>query len=229
MPSEKPFKRWVFKLIEVTIQGRVLKTPQDHIFQVPTQALAKAIEAEWQKDSSPHYQHKPLTSLAATALDRIAGARNSTIDELLNRVSSDAILFWAKAPPFLVKAQEETWAPLISKVNKELHLNLKPTTSLSIEPLEDEGKIKAFLEQLNDFRLMGFLHLITLTESFCLSFLVLQEKLTPEEAWEAAQLPEKSQQEVWGEDLESKNREEHHKEEFLETALFLKLCGEILS
>jgi len=212
-------------LFDVYVHDRLLKTPQGHPIQVPTLALAKAIEEEWEKDPSLHYRQKPLTSLVATALDRVAEDREAYISSIIEAVSSDVLLFWAATPTSLIKSQEEKWRPVITQINRLLGLALQPTPSFSINPLsaEEEEKIRVFLNQQTIFKLTGFAHMLTLTSSFCLSFLVSQDHLSPENGWELAHLHEENQRQTWGEDPEMALQEEAQRKEFLETVRFLKL------
>lgn len=212
-------------MYDIYVHSRFLKTPEGNPLQAPTLALAKAIEEEWEKDPGPQYAQKPLTALVATALDRISEARETYVKHIIQTLSRDTILFWAETPPSLLRLQEEKWTPLIKEVNKALDLSLKQTFSFSIEPLspEEEENLRLFLNRQSVFKLSGFVHLLTLSSSFCLSFLVEQGSLSAEEAWNLAHLPEHDQRRVWGKDQEAILQEKAQKAEFLETVRFLKL------
>jgi chaperone required for assembly of F1-ATPase len=212
-------------MFDVYVHDQFLKTPEGNPLEVPTLALAKAIEEEWERDPSPHYGQKPLTSLVATALDRVAEAREEYISYVLQAATRDVVLFWASMPKSLVKLQEEKWAPVIEETNRILGLQLKSTLSFSIVPLSslEEEKIREFFYHLTAFKLAGFVHLLTLTSSFCLSLLVLQGRLSPDEAWNLAHLPEQDQRRFWKADKEDILREKSLREEFFETVRFLAL------
>ncbi len=212
-------------MFDIYVHNQFLKTPEGNPLEVPTLALAKAIEDEWERDPSPHYAKKPLTSLVATALDRVAEAHHTYVIHTLQALPKDVVLFWATTPQSLVKLQEEKWGPVIEEVNRVLGLTLKPTQTFSMTSLSvrEEENIKEFLQHLTDFKLAGFVHLLTQISSFCLSFLVHQCRLTPQEAWNLAHLPEHDQRRMWGQDEEALEREESQREEFFETARFLEL------
>jgi len=213
-------------MYDIYVHAQFLKTPKGNPLQVPTLALAKAIEEEWEKDPGHQYTQKPLTSLVATALDRVSEARETYVKHIIQTLSRDAILFWAETPPSLRRLQEEKWAPLIEKVNKTLDLSLKQTFSFSIDPLstEEEKNVRMFLNRQSAFKLSGFVHLLTLSSSFCLSFLVEQGSLSAEDAWDLAHLPEQNQRRIWGGDQEAILREKTQRDEFLETVRFLRLA-----
>lgn len=212
-------------MFDIYVRDQFLQTPLGNSLEVPTLALAKAIEEEWEKDPSPHYGQKPLTSLAATALDRVAGARDSYVAYALQSVSHDVVLFWSPRPESLVKLQEEKWRPVIETVNRVLDLSLKPVYTLTTLPLSpsEEEKVRVFLYHLSVYKLAGFIHLLTLTSSFFLSLLILKEHLSPEEGWDLAHLHEQDQQRVWGTDEEATLREKSSREEFFQTLRFLEL------
>lgn len=212
-------------MVNVQVNSQTLKTPQGRLFQTPTLALAKAIEEEWKKDPSPSFQYKPLTSLSATALDKMADSRDSFITYAIHTISRDVLLFWAETPSFLVTLQEEKWAPLIEEVNDLLTLTLKPIFSFSLPPLlpTEEQSLKKFLTQTSDFKLAGFCHLLNLTSSFYLSYLILEDRLSAEKAWNLAHLHEHTQRHLWGEDEDALLQEKIQYEEFLETVRFLRL------
>lgn len=212
-------------MTEVYVNGQALKTPQERRFQTPTLALAQAIEEEWIKDPSPTFQKKPLTSLTATALDKVSFERDSFIMYALHAIEKDVILFWAEQPTSLVSLQKEKWSPLIERVNRLLKLTLNPTFSFEIPLLSptEEERLKEFLKQLSNFTLAGFCHLLTLTSSFYLSYLILKGELSTEKAWSLAHLHEHTQRNLWGEDEETLSQEQETYEELLETVRFLQL------
>ncbi len=212
-------------MIDVHVNGRPLQTPLGHLFQVPTLALAQAITEEWGKDLSPTFQKKTLTSLTATALDKVSASRKAFITYALHAIEKDVVLFWAEKPASLVALQEEKWAPLIKEANDFLNLSLSPTVSFKIAPLSsaEEKRIEVFLRTLSDLTLAGFCHLLTLTSSFCLSYLILKGHLSAEKAWNLAYLQEHTQRNLWGEDEETLLHEKGAYEELLETIRFLQL------
>lgn len=212
-------------MFDIYIQNHFLKTPRGNPFQVPTLELVKAIEEEWEKDPSPQYQKKTITSLVASALDRASYSREVYTKYILKAVTEDVVLFRVEATNSFAKEQEKKWKPVIDTINQSLGLSLKPTSTLSIETLssEENNTIKNLLERQSDFKLVGFSHLITLSESFSLSFLVLQGILKPDEAWDLAHLDEHTQRRFWGSDKEAEQSEITKRKEFQETVRFLRL------
>jgi|GEM_PF-6629316 len=212
-------------MIDVLVKGQPLHTPQGRLFQTSTLLLAQAIEEEWIKDPSPTFQKKPLTSLTATVLDKVSFQRDSFIMYALHSIEKDVLLFWAEKPTSLVNLQKEQWTPLIEDVNRLLGLTLSPTFSFEMPLLSppEEERLKEFLKRFSNFTLAGFCHLLTLTSSFFLSYLVLKGDLSPEKAWNLAHLHEHTQRNLWGEDEETLSQEQEAYAELLETVRFLQL------
>lgn len=212
-------------MIDILVKGRPLRAPQGRPFQTPTLLLAQAIEEEWAKDPSSTFQKKPLTSLTATALDKASVDRDSFIKYALHTIEKDVLLFWADQPTSLVALQNEQWAPLIEHVNRLLKLSLSPTFSFEIPRLSapEEERLNEFLEHLSTFTLAGLCHLLTLTSSFYLSYLLLKDDLSAEKAWSLAHLHEHTQRSLWGEDEETLSQEKAVYAELLETVRFLQL------
>ena len=94
-------------MYDIYVNSQFLKTPKGNPIEVPTLGLARAIEEEWVKDNSPHYLKKPLTSLVATALDLIAEDREQYVNEIIQSISTDTLLYWASSPESLCQLQEK--------------------------------------------------------------------------------------------------------------------------
>lgn len=212
-------------MYDIYVQDQFLKTPLGNSIEVPTLALAKAIEDEWEKDPSHDYRQKPLTSLVATALDRVADERINYIHQIIQALPNDVVLFWTTMPESLVKLQNEKWLPVIEKVNSTFELGLKPSTTLNIHELseQEKEKVKEALYPLSIFMLVGFVHLLNLTHSFCISYLLIKGSLPSEEAWDLSHLHEHEQQRIWGQDEEALKSEKALHQEFSETVRFLNL------
>lgn len=214
-------------MYDIYVNQEFLRTPLGNPIEVPTLELAKAIEDEWTLDKAPHYRQKPMTSLVATALDCVAAEQDKYVAEVLEAIQTDTILYWEDSPESLVEQQEKEWLPIISQVNELLGINLKPIKTFAVEklPPPEEENLKAFLYHQSAFNLAGVSHLIQLTGSFCLSYLIVTRKITPLEAWRLAHLHELEHERTWGGDREEQVKVEEKKKEFDETIRFLSLLA----
>ncbi len=214
-------------MYDIYVNQHFLKTPLGNPIEVPTLELAKAIEEEWLVDHTSHYQQKPMTSLVATALDCIAAEQDKYVSDVLKLIQTDTILYWADSPENVVSLQEKEWLPIINEVNELLGITLKPMHTFAVQKLAptDDEKLKAFLHHQSAFTLAGFLHLIQLTGSFCLAYLVIIGRLTGDKAWRLAFLHEDEQEKIWGSDDDEQAKRLEQKNEFEETVRFLNLLA----
>ncbi len=213
--------------MQVLVDDKPLMSPARLPLDVPTQALATAIAAEWSKGLKAGYEGKTLTSLAATAIDRIPNCRDAVIMQLIRICENDQLLSWVDQPAELVQMQEEQWRPLIEIVNKHLVLEPRERTDLSIYPIhpEAEARLKQWCEDMDDFKLSGFSYMVELCHSFILPYCLISGELTdPLQAWDRAELHENYQIQKWGADAEMLDRSVKNRGEFVKCLQFFQLC-----
>ena len=98
----------------ILLDDKALKTPLKHLLELPTNALAKAILAEWFKqDSEIDPSSMPLTRFANSTIDRTQIMRREAIDEVINYAKSDALCYQVGEPKDLSEQQETEWCPLL--------------------------------------------------------------------------------------------------------------------
>jgi len=209
----------------IRFKNQDIKTPKGNSFLVPTEALQKLIESELGtlKEWPAKISHKTATSLALSAIDRMADFRVQVIEGLLKDLPSDQIIMWADEPDTLVQLQNEIWLPLIHQFNAKFKSALKPSISLFPEEvIEDYVKgVRQYLESLNDFTLTGLSHLADLTHSPILAILGFEGKMVADQIFGIAQLHESHQRQKWGEDILALERETEIKAEVEETLAYL--------
>lgn len=211
----------------VLVNKKPLMSPNNLPLEVPTKQLADAIAEEWIDGSKAGYEGKTLTSLAATATDRIPQCRDAVITQLIRICENDQLLSWVDQPAELVEMQEEQWGPLIEAVNKNLNLELLQRTDLSIPPMppESEAKLKAWCENMNNFQLAGFSYMVELCHSFILPYCLISGELkNPLQAWDIAELHENYKTERWGDDAEEAEKLVKVRDDFVKSLQFFQLC-----
>ncbi len=110
----------------VTLDGKVLKTPDKRLLQLPTPELAEAIAAEWQAQGEvidPKTMF--LTKLANTAIDRVEPRRDIIIAEMVEFAGSDLVCYRADRPPDLVESQKEKWDQVLAWASESLGVTFK--------------------------------------------------------------------------------------------------------
>ena len=147
----------------------------------------------------------PLTKLANSAIDGVAGREQAVIDDIMKYAASDLVCYRAPGPPGLVEAQAKHWDPVLAWAKDALGAPLKLGQGVVhvAQPQASLDRIRRALAGRDAFSLAA-LHVMTaLTGSALLALAVALGRLTPEEAWEAAHVDEDWQIGQWGEDEEA--------------------------
>jgi chaperone required for assembly of F1-ATPase len=193
----------------VRLDGRIPKSPGGRRLEVPTEALAELIAAEWRaQDVFIDMGTMQLTRLAFTAMDAVALARESTAQALADYAGSDLVCYFAEAPGSLVARQQEAWGPLLDWADTELGVALVRAQGILHrgQPDESLARARALALEADDFRLAGLVFGAALFGSAVLTLALAQGRITGEEAFALSRLDETFQEERWGVDEEAATR-----------------------
>jgi len=201
-----------------------LKTPGKKPLVVPTQALADAIAVEWQGRKAFNPATMPLTSIAFTALDRVADERENIVEVLLAYVDTDTLCYRGSAKE-LQDIQRQEWDPLLAWAGSKFNALWK--TASGIMPLEQSPalhqSIKDYLGTLGDMTLAACGVLASLCSSLVLAMAVVEKRLSAAEAFSLSRLEEDYQARQWGKDEEIAKRQENILREIKDIENFLRL------
>lgn len=226
-------RRRFYKSVTVTpelgiaLDGRSVKTPMKAALQLPTQALAEAVAAEWDAQRE-HIEPASmiLTKLANTAIDRVAPGRTRIEAEVLDYAGSDLVCYRADRPPELVARQAALWDPVIDWARTLLDAPYETTLGITHRP-QPEAALKAYgaaLSTLNDFELAAAHTVMTLTGSALITLMLARQVIDPEQGWQAAHVDEDYQIAQWGEDFEAAARRAGRQAEYLTACRFMALA-----
>ena len=211
--------------IAIEINGKTLQTPGKKPLEVPTQALADAITAEWKAHGKYVPGKMPLTSLAYTAIDQIAPQTPLIIESLMVYIDTDALSYRATASEKLATQQLEQWQPVLNWVGKLLGASWEVTSG--VMPIDQSPALykamEKHLKSLDAMRLAACCMLASGYSSLALMLAVLEKHVDAAEAFRLSRLEEESQAETWGRDVEADARAARLKEEILSAAEFLRL------
>ena len=188
----------------VRLDGKILKTPLQHNLILSTQELAELIAGEWQaqgKDIVP--ASMPLTQLANTMVDKSATEdRSAMTAEIMRYAGSDLVCYLATHPADLVKRQEECWLPLIEWIKEAHGIGLHVVRGIQYVQQEKDNleKMKSVIESLNSADFTVVQAATGIAGSVVIALALLEGRVTPETAWQAACVDEIYQLEKWGED-----------------------------
>jgi chaperone required for assembly of F1-ATPase len=211
---------------QITLDGKVLRSPARADLILPTEPLASAIRAEWDAQQDHVLPHSmPLMQLASTAIDRVALNHEKVAAEIAGYAASDLICYHADMPEELVRRQAQSWQPLLDWANHRFDTALRATTGIVAirQSPHSLARFERVAHGLDTWRLTALANLTGTTGSLIIGLAVLEGYLTPEQAVLAAQLDELFQAERWGEDAEALQRRQALAREVADTANFLTL------
>jgi chaperone required for assembly of F1-ATPase len=193
----------------ILLDGRPLRSPAKRPLVLPTEALANAIAEEWQAQGDKIDPHSmPLMQFAATAIDRLADDRTGLIEEVAGYGRSDLVCYRAEQPAALVRRQEETWQPLIAWAAERYDIGLNITTGIVTveQPPHTLATFRRVLEACDLFALTALAAATGSAGSLVIALALVEGRLNPDAAADAALLDELFQAEKWGSDPEAERR-----------------------
>ncbi len=212
----------------VTLDGKVLRSPAKKDFNLPTAALASAIAAEWDAQTE-HVRPlaMPLMQLAATTIDRVTHDRTRIVAELVGYAGTDLICYRASEPPSLVEREAQAWDPLLAWLRRRYDVSLVTTSGIVAvaQPPATMEALSKVIDGHGDFALAALATLIQTAGSVVIGLAVAEGEITPEQGAHAAQLDELYQTERWGEDKEAIERRVAQLAEMVAAHRFLDLLG----
>ncbi len=210
----------------VLLDGRAVSTPAKRKLDVPGEALAEAIAEEWRgQESEIRPQAMPLTQLACTALDHVAPQRGQIVEETAAFGANDLLCYRVERPAALRDRQDREWQPLLDWAAEAYGARLRVTSGLMAvdQPCESVAALSTAVAALEDFPLTALANAVRLTGSLVLGLALLRGRLDPHRAFQAAELDETFQMELWGEDSLALARRDARLSDLSATGLFLRL------
>jgi chaperone required for assembly of F1-ATPase len=193
----------------VLLDGRPLRTPAKRTLALPSAALAQALAREWQAQGEVvKPQEMPLMRLASTAQDRMPGLRQAAVEEAAGYARTDLLCYRAAHPIELVERQRHGWQPLLDWAADVHGARLAVTTTLApaAQPEAAVARLRAAVDGLADWPLVGLHALTTALGSLVLALAVAAGRLDAEQALAASLLDELFEIERWGSDAETQRR-----------------------
>ena len=211
----------------VLLDGRGLKTPAKTPVVAPTEAIAKAIAAEWDaqvEEIDPLTM--PVTRWANAALDKVALQHAEVADMLADYGGTDLLCYRADNPQELVARQAELWDPILDWAADQLDARLIPVQGVMFRSQDAAAleRLRSRVHAFSNFELSAFHDLVALSGSLILGFAAVQELRPIEELWNLSRVDELWQEEQWGRDEEAFELAETKKQAFIQAQLNFNLC-----
>lgn len=213
----------------VTLDGKQMRTRAKAPFLLPSAAVARAIVAEWEcQGSTIEPQSMPVTRLAGTAIDRVAPARPSVIDELTAYAETDLLCYRADRPSELVARQDAAWRPLLDWAEEEFVAGLKVTVGILPQPQPKRAlaALREVVAAYDDMMLAGLHSVTTAAGSLIIGLALAEGRIDAKDAFEASQIDEAFQIERWGEDAELDVQRSAIRADIESTANFMRLLSD---
>jgi chaperone required for assembly of F1-ATPase len=186
----------------VRLDDKPVLTPARRVLAVPAPALAAAIAAEWETQRELVDPAKmPLTRLANVIIDGVTTRPLPVAADIAKYLASDLLFYRAGGPPALVARQRLHWDPVLSWAADALGARFEPTVGVTHVAQPEEALKAAGAAIPDDAWRLGAAHSVTaLTGSALLALALAQERLSAEQAWQAANVDEDWNMEQWGRD-----------------------------
>ena len=211
----------------VTLDDRPIRTPAGRPQHVPTRALAQAMAAEWTAQGETiNPAAFPLRDLADTAIDIVAPDRPRTIGEILAYAETDTLLYRADPDEPLHARQREVWEPLLQAAENRYAVAFKRVSGIihAPQPAATLARLERELETRPDFPLAALRHLASLATSLTIALAALTPTADAQTLWNAANLEEDWQADLWGHDPEATAHRTRRLEAFKSAMRFAKLA-----
>jgi chaperone required for assembly of F1-ATPase len=210
------------------LDGKALKTPAGLELRLPTRALAEAVAGEL--GGSPEKALRNFTAIpnlrfAATALDRVAAAREATIDSVAAYGEADLLCYRAEEPLDLAAREQAAWQPLLDWAATRHGAPLACATGIGYMPQQPSSlaALRKAVAAQDDMTLTGLAMAVQITGSLVLGLALLEGRIDADDTFTLAELDETYQIEKWGEDAEAADRRAHRRRDLSEAAAFLCL------
>lgn len=192
--------------LEVTLDGRPVRTPAKAPLVLPSRSLAEAVAREWDAQAEEIRPHEmPLTRAANAAIDKVAVNRDAVAAMLAEYGATDLLCYRAEAPEGLVARQSKAWDPWLDWAEDELSAPLVRITGVihAPQPVPSLQRLTEDVARHDAFEMTALHDLVTLTGSLVLGLAVSRGALSADDAWTLSRIDETWQEEFWGRDAEA--------------------------
>ena len=178
----------------------LLKTDQGNEVSV-SERLAEELVKEWSVEGKVEAIKKSFfTKFCFSASDITKSEREAVLGSLTEYGNCDSICYIADEPTKLHLKQKDLYKPVIDWAEKFFSIKLNIGTGLLFieQPSLNANIIKKYLEELDNFHLTA-IHELTKSLGSLFTCLALYKKvISPEHAWEVANVEDNFRIEVWG-------------------------------
>lgn len=212
---------------QVLLDGRAVRSVGGRAQLVPTGALAAELASEWDGQGDEIEAARfILRDMADYAIDVVGPDREAAIRELLPYAETDTLCYRAEPGDALRRRQDAVWEPLLRAAERRFGVEFERIGGIMHRP-QPAGtllKLETVLQEQDDFALAALRNLAGLAASLTLGLTALEDGADPVALWDAANLEEDWQAELWGKDAEAEDRRARRLASFTAAARFARLA-----
>ncbi|GFE72546.1 ATP12 family chaperone protein [Novosphingobium sp. TCA1] len=211
----------------VLLDGRPIRTAGGRAQIVPGKALAEALAAEWAAQGAEiDPQSFPLRDLADFAADAVAPDRALAVRDMLPYAETDTLCYRGDPEDALYQRQLAVWEPLLAEAEAVHGVKFARISGVvhKPQPAETMARLEAALTAESDFALAALKMLSSLAASLVIALAAIRPGADAQALWNAANLEEDWQIELWGEDWEAAERRAARFEAFKLAIRFAELA-----
>lgn len=212
----------------VLLDGRPIRTAGGRPQRVPSRALAEALAAEWAEQGEEIDTSRfRFRDLADYAVDVVATDREEAIRSILPYGETDTLCYRAENGEALHARQLALWEPLLTAAEARWDVHFERIGGIihRAQPEETLARMEAVLAAESDFTLAALKTLASLAASLVVALAAIPPDADAEVLWNAANLEEDWQAELWGKDQEAEARRARRLAAFAAAARFAALSG----
>jgi chaperone required for assembly of F1-ATPase len=217
---------------QVLLDGRAIRTQGGRSQIVPTRALAQAMAAEWADQGETIATGAfVFRDLADYAIDVIAADPDATRTALAGFAQSDTLCYRAYPDePFAVRQQAD-WEPLLCAAEARFGVQFIRVAGVMhrAQPDTTLATLRTHLDAYDAFALAALHTLTSLAASLVIGLAAIGPDAPLDTLWDAANLEELWQAELWGKEAEAQARRAKRRADFMAAARFAQMLQPIQS
>lgn len=211
----------------VQLDGRAIKTVSARPQVVPTRALADIMAQEWAEQGDEIDPALFLfRDMADYAIDVVSPDPAAAIDSLLPYAATDTLCYRAEPDEPFAARQRVMWEPLLTAAEARLGVKFVRISGVMHKPQPPETleRLRAELAKLDAFALAALRNTAGLAASLVIGLAALDPQADVDALWDAANLEEDWQVELWGKDWEAAELRAKRAAAFAAAAKFAQLA-----
>lgn len=210
----------------VLLDGRPVRTAATRPQVVPSARLAEAMAREWSGQGEVIIPASlVLRDMADYAIDVVARDPASAVAALLPYAETDTLCYRADPGDALATRQDEVWEPLLLAAQARWDIHFARVAGILHQPQPETtlARFRNVLASYDAFTLAALRTLAGLAASLVIGLAALEPDADSAALWDAANLEEDWQAQLWGQDAEALELRATRKLAFEKAAKFARL------